>query len=264
MNLNRAIRASRLLTNGKEEKVAKNWAVVTGGTRGIGREISLELLKNGCGVYAVYKEREDEARKLIVDALKSNPLAPLKICRVDVSQREEVKKFFDGINEERVIALVNNAALQRPKDDSHEESLKVFAANVLGPHYLMQAFADWRHERGLTKEVGAIVNIGTTSAVRTPSGSVIYAASKAAFHRLSVMLTPKFASEYNLRVNLVVPGIIDTGLIPEERMKKYRLETPTKRITEYFETAKIVSWLIKNRELNIAGAAIAIDGGRML
>lgn len=243
--------------------MAENWVVVTGGTRGIGRAVSMELLKKGWGVHAIYKERDEEAKKLAVDALKINPTAPLKIHKIDVAQKEEVEKFFGNIKE-RVVALVNNAAIQRPPNNSHENLLEIFAANVLGPYYLMLAFDEYRREAGLNNEVGAIVSISSTSALRGPSGHAIYASSKAAFHRMSTLLAPQFAREKLLNVNMVTPGVIDAGNLSPKSIERNLAQTPSRKITTPEDTAKVAVWLIENRHLNIVGASINVDGGRIL
>ncbi|MBI2631878.1 SDR family oxidoreductase [Candidatus Pacearchaeota archaeon] len=237
--------------------------IITGGTRGIGRAISTKLINEGYHIYAIYRNRHEEAQKFSEQFDSIN----ISLHQVDISNRDEVSDFFNKIRMSSIetIALVNNAGIYHVPQKKNEED--VFKSNVLGTHYMTNAFAEYRRA-GNFIDIGAVVNIGSTTGMHGPTGSEIYAASKSAMHRLISVQAYKFAKENILHINTIAPGPVPTELLlsvpASQGIDKMTAQTPTGRLTKPEEIAVLAYFLIKNRNLNIVGAEISIDGGRIL
>ena len=225
--------------------------IVTGGIRGICEAISVRMCRDGFCVHAFYRDpkRDTDARELTERFPRH-----LWVSRHDVGDPEEVADFFAILSPEvEVVALVNNARTYGSDPDD------IWRTNVLGPLHMTSAFADYR--RGRTG-FGAVVNIGSTSARDGPTGSALYAASKAAMHRVAGVEAVTHARL--LRINTVVCGPVETDMLRQTPagLETYVRETPSGRLTTPDEVAEVVSWLIRTRELNLVGAEIVLDGGR--
>lgn len=158
--------------------------------------------------------------------------------------------------------LVNNAAmllLPAPTGDISEQLLRdAFAVNVFGPFLLTGAVAVAMAKRGH----GAIVNIGSITALRGGDGSAIYCANKAAIHSL----TTSWAAEYGpsgVRVNTVAPGPIATERNEEfiEHVAPVLARIPSCRMSTPAEVAAAVAFLASDDAANIHGATLSVDGG---
>lgn len=238
--------------------------MVSGGTRGIGRAISLDLHRHGYAVIAVYREREAEAQELLRQTAKDPPLT---IVRCDVTDPNQVRRVWkqlthDGSQE--IVGLVNCAGTYQPGDQP-EGLLPVLTTNVIGPYVMTQAFGEYRRQGGFSG-MGAVVTIGSTSAWHGPTGSAIYAASKAGVQRLMQVLAMQYAREKLLHCNTIVCGPVVTELLQRspQGVPSYEAQTPTGRLTTPEEVAAMARWLIEQRDTNLVGAEIALDGGRTL
>lgn len=237
--------------------------IITGGTRGIGKAISTKLINEGYYVYIIYRNRDKDALEFSDKFDSQNH----EIHRFDISNKNEVNEFFKILNRNSLetIALVNNAGIYHfPQKENEEDVIKT---NVLGTYYMTNAFAEYRRERNF-KDIGAVVNIGSTTGMHGPTGSEIYAASKSAMHRLISVQAAKYAKENLLHINTIAPGPVPTELLlsvpASQGIDKLTTQTPAGRLTKPEEVAELAYFLIKNRKLNIVGAEISIDGGRIL
>ncbi|MFC1630100.1 SDR family NAD(P)-dependent oxidoreductase [Patescibacteria group bacterium] len=232
----------------------KGFVIVTGGTRGIGKAITNLLLVQGYGVVAVYKNDVGFDLRPVVGRLI------IKKC--DISDEEQRKSLFEELGnlQLNIIGLVNNAGVY-PKEETQEEYLGAFATNVIAPYLLTKMLIEYR-ARWRLSGFGVVVNIGSTSALTGPTGSPMYASTKAAFSRLSEIAASQFALE--LRINTVHPGAVNTGMLlrVQESAQRYISQTPTRRITEPEEIARAVLFFFENPDLNMTGGSIIIDGGR--
>ena len=237
-------------------------ALVTGGSRGIGRAISLELAKRGAMVVLSYAGNEaaaNETVKLITDAG-----GKAKAIRFDVADSEACSAAIDGIVKElgRIDVLVNNAGvaidglLMRFKDEDWDKTLNT---NLKGAFALTRAVS-----RPMMKQKGgAIVNVSSIVGEMGNGGQSAYAASKAGLIGLTKSVAKELASR-NIRVNAVTPGFITTdmtaSLTPEQK-EKMLTAIPLSRIGNAEEVAGAVAFLASDDAAFITGQILAVDGG---
>ena len=237
-------------------------ALVTGGSRGIGRAISLELAKRGAMVVLSYAGNEaaaNETVKLITDAG-----GKAKAIRFDVADSEACSAAIDGIVKElgRIDVLVNNAGvaidglLMRFKDEDWDKTLNT---NLKGAFALTRAVS-----RPMMKQKGgAIVNVSSIVGEMGNGGQSAYAASKAGLIGLTKSVARELASR-NIRVNAVTPGFITTdmtaSLTPEQK-EKMLTAIPLSRIGNAEEVAGAVAFLASDAASYITGETLKVNGG---
>ena len=237
-------------------------ALVTGGSRGIGRAIAHEFAKRGAQVVISYAGNEaaaTETVKAIVDAG-----GKAKAIRFDVADSEACGQAIDDVLKEfgRLDVLVNNAGvaidglLMRFKDEDWDKTLDT---NLKGAFMLMRAVA-----RPMMKQKGgAIVNVSSIVGEMGNAGQAAYAASKAGLLGLTKSIARELASR-NIRVNAVTPGFITTdmtaGLSPELK-EKMSAAIPLSRIGNAEEVASAVAFLASDSASYITGEVLKVNGG---
>ncbi len=235
--------------------------IVTGGAQGIGKIITLELLKNGYSV-SVF-EIDVEA---IEEMKAENHSDELAFFPVDVANEDEVKEavkasfhYFGNI-----CGLVNNAATHANKpipELTLEEWNRVISVNLTGP-FLCSKFA----ATFLKQSNGGIVNLCSTRAFQSEPDTEAYSASKggifALTHALAMSLGPK------IKVNCISPGWIDvSGVKKKSQANQYRfskedhLQHPAGRVGTAFDIANMVLFLLNPENSFITGQNFVIDGG---
>ena len=238
--------------------------LVTGGSRGIGREIVLRFVREGWGVAFTYAGNEAAAGETIALARDLKADAVVKGYRLDLRDRaaiestgEQVLADFDELQ-----ALVNNAAIVRNNAAvvmSDEEWDDVIAANLTGPFLLMRALT----MHFLSNRFGRIVNISSL-AEGGCSGQANYAASKAGL----TGLTMTFAKEYGPKG--ITSNIVTVGYVPSDMTKDNMAEQlhqfwmkhcPLKRPGKGEEIADLVHFLCSERGAFINGERIRVSGG---
>jgi 3-oxoacyl-[acyl-carrier protein] reductase len=235
-------------------------AVVTGGSRGIGRAVVEALADSGYRVHFLYLSRDDAAID-VIDTIAARG-GQVVAHRCDVTDREAVGRFLSELADEPIYALVNNAAILR---DGHlllmdEERWQAVVDTVLTAAY--------RLTRGCLRAMlhgggGRIVNIGSLSAVLGQAGQANYAAAKGGLAGLTRALARELG-RYAVTVNLVVPGWIETDLLaamPGNRRAKAMATVPLGRFGRPEEVARVVSFLLSSRAAYITGATVRVDGG---
>ncbi len=237
-------------------------ALVTGGSRGIGRAIAQELGKRGAQVVLSYAGNEaaaTETVKAIVDAG-----GKAKAIRFDVSDSEACSAAIDEVVKDfgRLDVLVNNAGvaidglLMRFKDADWDKTLDT---NLKGAFMLMRAVS-----RPMMKQKGgAIVNVSSVVGEMGNAGQAAYAASKAGLLGLTKSVARELASR-NIRVNAVTPGFITTDMtsaLSAELKEKMSAAIPLSRIGNAEEVAAAVAFLASDAASYITGEVLKVNGG---
>lgn len=243
-------------------------AIVTGGSRGIGRAVALKLGKAGYTVvvnYATNAKAADEVVKSI-EASSGKAVA----VKGDVGVEADVMALFAAADKLGVLkVLMNNAGImgsQARLDEMSTERLKhLFDINILGS-FLCAREAVKRMSTKHGGQGGAIVNLSSAASVLgAPGLGIEYAASKGAIDVMTIGLGREVAAE-GIRVNAVRPGIIDTDIhdssgIPG-RVKMMRDVIPMKREGSADEVADAMMWLASDQSTYVAGTIVAVAGGR--
>jgi 3-oxoacyl-[acyl-carrier protein] reductase len=238
-------------------------AVVSGGTRGLGRAITLDLLAQGAAVWATYRGDEDAAARLVEDA---GPLAArLSTARFDVADGAAVAAFWERLEDacrEGVQVLVNNSGIRRDAAValmSEADWRAVLDTNLTGSFLMAKAAV--KHMAG--RRYGRIVMISSPSARHGFEGQANYAASKAGQIALTRSLAREVAKR-KITVNCVLPGFVDTELLAdlsEEQKAAYRASVPLKRFAEPAEVAYAVRVLAAREASYITGTVLEVAGG---
>jgi 3-oxoacyl-[acyl-carrier protein] reductase len=237
-------------------------ALVTGGGRGIGRAISLELSARGALVVIAYAGNEAAATETLSQMVPSAVKAPP--VRFDVADTQAAAKAVEDIVKAhgRLDILINNAGLaidgllMRMKDEDWDKTLDT---NLKGAFALMRACS-----RPMMKQKGgAMVNVSSIVGEMGNAGQSAYAASKAGLLGLTKSVARELASR-NIRVNAVTPGFIDTDMthgLPEETKQKMLEGIPLGRLGAAAEVAKAVAFLASDAASYITGEVLKVNGG---
>jgi len=235
-------------------------AIVTGGTRGIGRAIVFELIYQGAKVIFTYL-KSDESAGIILDEIRK-----LK------GEAEAIKQDVRSLNASKQVAhetiekfgtidiLINNAGVIRDKalmmmsEDDWEE---VIHTNLTGYFNMTRACVVTM----LKQKKGNIVNISSVSGISGSARQVNYSASKAGIMGLTKALAKEVAA-YNIRVNAIAPGFIETDMTSALKNKEALLnKIPLVRFGRAEEVAKMVKFLASDKASYITGQIVKVDGG---
>ena len=238
-------------------------ALVTGGSRGIGRAIAVALAEGKAKVALNYAGNEAAAQEAAALCEKAGAAA-VKLMKFDVADPaacagavEEVVRAFGGLH-----VLVNNAGIavdqlvMRVKDDDWQRQLDV---NLTGAFNLIRAATrPMMKARG-----GAIVNLTSVVGEMGNAGQAAYAATKAGLIGLTKSVARELASR-NIRVNAVAPGFIDTDMtagLPEAARTAMLNNIPLARLGTAREVADAVAWLASDRASYVTGEVVRVNGG---
>ncbi|WP_088228467.1 3-oxoacyl-[acyl-carrier-protein] reductase [Desulfosporosinus sp. FKB] len=237
-------------------------AIVTGGGRGIGRAIALELAAAGVKVVVNYAGRSEKAEETV--SLIRQAGGESIAVQADVSQAAEVDRLVQTSLERfgKIDILVNNAGITR---DGLMLRMKeadwdaVLATNLKGVFLCTKAVS-----RGMLKQrSGVIVNISSVVGLSGNAGQANYAAAKAGIIGLSKATAKEFASR-GIRVNVVAPGYICTDMtetLPEGVQNEILQTIPLGRIGKPEDVAKVVRFLTSPESAYITGQVLCVDGG---
>lgn len=238
------------------------YALITGGSRGLGRAVCLKLAKMGISVIINYQTNKDAAEEVAALAEKEGVCAEL--MPFDVSVKEEVDKALtqweDQHPDDYIAYLVNNAGIRKdnmmfmmPEQDWH----RVLDINLNGFFYVTQRLLPRMMMR---KHGGRIVNMASLSGLKGMPGQTNYSAAKAALIGATKALAQEVAVR-NVTVNAIAPGFIETDMtkdLPSDQLKEM---IPMRRFGKPEEVAALVGFLISEEAGYITGDVISINGG---
>jgi acetoacetyl-CoA reductase len=234
-------------------------AVVTGGTRGIGAAISVELKNAGYKVAANYGGNEKRAKAFT----ESTGIPSYKF---DVSKLDECKAGIERIVEDLggpVEILVNNAGITRDgtlHKMTQENWQSVLDTNLSSCFNMCRCVIEPMRER----KFGRIVNIGSVNGQAGQYGQVNYAAAKSGIHGFTKALAQEGAAA-GITVNAIAPGYVDTDmvrLVPENVLKKIIAKIPAGRLGRAEDIARAVLFLVAEDADFINGSTLSINGGQ--
>jgi NAD(P)-dependent dehydrogenase (short-subunit alcohol dehydrogenase family) len=237
-------------------------ALVTGGGKGIGRAVALELARRGADVAINYRTDADAAEQTAEEVRKLGRRAAL--LPADVTDPDAAQRLVAGVRSELgpVGLLVNNAAYTRLiPPDALTLALwrKMFAANVDAAFQLTWLVKDDMRARGR----GAVVNVSSTSALRPAANMIAYGASKAALNAFTASAALALVRD-GIRVNAVAPGFtrtprvdtVDTGT-----QAAMLAGVPMGRLAEASEIASVVVFLLSDAASYLTGQVVVVAGG---
>lgn len=240
-------------------------ALVTGASRGIGRQIAIKLAKCGATVIVNYcgsKEKADE----VVESIASNG-GKAEAMQCDVAVYSETEQLIAAVLDKygRVDILVNNAGVTRDNlliKMSEQDFDLVIATNLKG------AFNTIKHlYRNFIKlRAGKIINISSVSGVMGNAGQANYSASKAGIIGLTKSMARELSSR-NVCVNAVAPGFVETDMtekMPEAVLENAKKAIPLQRLGKAEDIANVVAFLASDSADYITGQVICVDGGMQM
>ena len=235
------------------------WALITGGTKGIGFAVADCLAKAGYNLILTYASSDDVAAKVQSD-FQNTHHNKVHILRADVSDMNtiDVLDRFLEAEDLKLDALVLNAGLtcRDPFETMTFESWnRVFYANVHFPVFLLQRIV------GRMNRDSSVVFTGSLMGIEPHSVSLAYGVTKSAVHALTKNLV-KFLAPYSIRVNAVAPGFIETDMTAQlEDTAGLKKAIPMGRFGKPEEVAELVGFLASSSASYITGEVISINGG---
>ena len=239
--------------------------IVTGATRGIGKEIALTLAQNGANIAINYRNYNEEVEELI-NSIKEFGVDAIAV-KCDVSKSDEVDNFISEVKNHfsSIDVLVNNAGitkdglLLRMKDEDFNSVLDV---NLKGTFNTTKSISPIM----IKQKHGKIINISSVVGIVGNAGQCNYAASKAGVIGFSKSVARELASR-NINVNVVAPGYIDTDMkksLPDKVKDEILKSIPMKKMGNPKEVANLVLFLSSSLSDYITGQVINVDGGMVM
>lgn len=239
----------------------KPLAIVTGGSRGIGRAISLELARQGYFALINYKSRNQEARDTLDQINAAGGEGEL--LSFDVSDSEQTGEALQEIHSRFGAAeiLVNNAGIAADQlfimmQESDWD--KVVQTSLKGFYNLTQPVVS----QMVTRKKGAVVSIASVSGLTGNRGQTNYSAAKAGIIGASRSLAQEVA-RFGIRINVVAPGLIETEMIQDLPTKELKNIIPMARVGKPEEVARVVRFLCTEDSSYITGQVIQVNGGML-
>lgn len=244
---------------------SKKTALITGGTRGIGRAVSLSLAEQGYQVFALYGRDRNSAQELETLAQEKN--LQIRTLRGDLTHPEKFKVLLEELRSlVTQIDIVVHCAASGVHKKSMELTLKhmswTFDINVFAIHHLIQSVLD------LIPQGGRIVGVTSSGGTRVIPYYAAVGASKGALESLFRHYAAELAPQ-GIAVNCVCPGLVLTEAVEafpdkEARLQKTMDATPSGRLTTPEDVAQVVSFLCSPAAAQIIGQTIVVDGGKTL
>jgi NAD(P)-dependent dehydrogenase (short-subunit alcohol dehydrogenase family) len=237
-------------------------ALVTGGTRGIGRAITLDLAEHGVHVAAAYVSNADAANALVEEATAKG--WSVSAHQMDVGDPEDCVRYANEVLEAqgRIDYLINNAGINIDRTVRRmtvDEWHRVMRINISGCFYMIKAVIEHMVER----KSGRIVNISSIIGQTGNVGQANYATAKSGLFGLTMSLAQELAGK-GITVNAVAPGFISTDMlasVPQNVLDGIVERIPVGRLGHPEEVAFAVTNLLHDRAAYITGAVIPVNGG---
>ncbi len=229
--------------------------LITGASRGIGREIAIKLAKGGNKIIANYNKSEEQANTL---KQENN----IEVYKADVSKREEVHKMVNYTIQRygKIDVLINNAGISEEKmfvDVTDNDWNKMINNNLYSVFCTTQEVLPSM----VAQKSGCIINISSIWGLVGASCESIYSVSKAGIDAITKSLAKELGPS-GIRVNSIAPGIIDTDMnknLNQQEINDIKNEIPLEKIGKAIDIAKCVEWLIDDKYTT--GQIISINGG---
>jgi 3-oxoacyl-[acyl-carrier protein] reductase len=243
---------------------ANRVALVTGGSRGIGRSTALRLAREGADVALSYASRAQDAERVVAEI---EALGRKAICvRCNVARPEEVSHLVEETRARLgpIDLLAHCGAISNVSDHSalsYELWRETIDVNLNGAYLVVFAVKDEMIARGF----GRIVLISSVAALRPRKMQIHYASAKAGVIAFTRCCGEAFAP-HHVRINCVAPGLIDTEMayvLPDEAMKRVIADTPMGRIGQPDEITAIIRFLLSEESSFMTGETICASGGRV-
>ena len=240
----------------------KQTAIVTGGSRGIGRAVAVRLAKDGMNLVINYRGNSAAAEE--TERLCRELGAEVLLVQGDVSRAEDCEKLAAQAKEAfgRVDVLVNNAGITRDgllARMTEEDFRAVLDVNLVGPWNMMKAV----NRIMMKQRYGRIVNLSSVTGLMGNMGQTNYAAAKAGILGMTKSYAREVASR-GITVNAVAPGFIDTDMteaMPEGAKDKIVTGIPMGRTGKPEDVAEAVAFLASEQAGYITGEGLRVDGG---
>lgn len=240
-------------------------AVITGGTRGIGKQIAISLAKNGYDIAINYRTENDDLKNLVNQINEIG--VKISTYKCDVSDFSSSEEFIKSIISEfgRIDVLINNAGitkdglLMRMKKEDFQSVIDV---NLVGTFNITRNVIPHM----IKAKAGRIVNISSVVGVSGNAGQTNYSASKAGIIGFTKSLAKEVASR-NITVNAVAPGFIQTQMtdvLKDDVKEEILKQIPLKRFGTTEDVANVVKFLVSEESTYITGQVINIDGGMLM
>ena len=238
-------------------------ALVTGGGRGIGRAVCLELARGGASVAVNYAGSEEAARETVERCLELGAPDAFAI-QADVAEEQAVAAMLAAVEERlgRIDILVNNAGITRDglmlrmKDADWDA---VLDTNLKGAFHCMRGV----YQGMMRRRYGRIINISSVVGLRGNAGQANYSASKAGLIGMSKSMAKELASR-GVTVNVVAPGFITTDMtaaLPQAAQEALLATIPMKRLGASEDVARAVAFFAGEESAYLTGQVLCVDGG---
>lgn len=237
-------------------------AFITGGTRGIGKQIAITLAKDGYDIAINYRKENDDLENIKNEIEKTN--AKFLAVKGDVTDFDSTQQMVNDIIKEygKIDVLVNNAGitkdtlLVRMKKEEFEDVIDV---NLIGTFNITKNVIPYM----IKQRKGRIINISSVVGISGNAGQTNYSASKAGIIGFTKSLAKEVGSR-NILVNAVAPGFIETqmtDILKDEVKEEISKKIPLKRMGTVEDVANVVKFLTSEDSSYITGQVIQVDGG---